>query len=127
MDDDIRQVPTAGHTTQMRLVCMIHTHRRWNDWHACLAGDPTRWGCGRTEAEAIGSCIITHGDDIADAIRRDNPWSETVPCPYCSYAIERTVKPHEIDLCGEHCPECHLPFGIDERGNPYGQDDPRWT
>ncbi len=53
-------------------------------------------------------------------------FAQPLACPYCKRPVERTVKPDEIHDCGEHCDCCALPFGIDENGNAYGQDDPRW-
>jgi len=38
----------------------IEVRRRWNDFHACFAGQPALWGCGRTIDEAVGSVTWSH-------------------------------------------------------------------
>jgi len=37
---------------------------RCDDYHACFQSYPERWGCGKTIAEAVGNCIIDHGEKI---------------------------------------------------------------
>lgn len=36
--------------------------KRSFDYHACIEGDKTRWGSGKTAEEAIGSLIMSHPD-----------------------------------------------------------------
>lgn len=90
----------------------------------------------REEVEAFERAARDFPDDLriesAGILRSGESYTvytfdpATVPCPYCNRPVKRTVQPDDIHLCGEHCDYCFLPFGIDENGNPYGQDDPRW-
>lgn len=41
---------------------LITVHQRSSDWHACLTGEPSCWGCGRTPAIAIGQLLMAHED-----------------------------------------------------------------
>ena len=34
--------------------------KRSDDLHACMAGRPEIWGCGKTLYEAVGSLIAAH-------------------------------------------------------------------
>lgn len=38
--------------------------RRSDDYHVCINGDKTLWGCGKTIDEAIGSCVRSHRDRL---------------------------------------------------------------
>lgn len=56
----------------------------------------------------------------------------TIQCPYCNREIPRTVRSQEdIDMLGEHCDYCFLPFDVDQHGDGVGQDGERavkpWT
>jgi hypothetical protein len=35
----------------------IKTTKRAEDWHACIDGQPGKWGAGKTRYEAIGSLV----------------------------------------------------------------------
>lgn len=35
-----------------------------DEYHACFAGSPGRWGKGNTMDEAIGDLMITHAQDL---------------------------------------------------------------
>ena len=36
--------------------------KRTGDWHCCVEGDESVWGCGKTIAEAIGNLVWSHAD-----------------------------------------------------------------
>lgn len=48
----------------------ITVTQRSDDFHACLAGQPGKWECGRTEAEAIGKLVISHAAELGVPLDR---------------------------------------------------------
>lgn len=38
--------------------------RRSDDYHVCINGNQTLWGCGKSIDEAIGDCVRTHSDEL---------------------------------------------------------------
>jgi hypothetical protein len=55
-------------------------------------------------------------------------WGEdTVACPYCGDRMKRTVARDQIELMGEHCYSCFLPFEIEADGRALGQYGERAT
>jgi hypothetical protein len=45
----------------------IHVRQRSTDWHACIDGDTTRWGCGSTIEQAVESVLRCHRPDLLTA------------------------------------------------------------
>jgi hypothetical protein len=45
----------------------IHVHPRSSDWHACIGGDATLWGCGNTVEAAVEGALRSHRRDLLTA------------------------------------------------------------
>jgi hypothetical protein len=39
--------------------------RRWDDWHACITGQPGAWGYGPSVETAIGAVVTAHPERFA--------------------------------------------------------------
>ena len=51
---------------------LVRLKRRTSDWHACFPPGESRWGCGKSIDEAIGSLIRAHGRDMFGLVIEGN-------------------------------------------------------
>jgi hypothetical protein len=42
----------------------LHLRPRPSDWHACINGNETLWGCGKTVEEAVAATLRNHRRDL---------------------------------------------------------------
>ena len=71
------------------IVGPLTVERRWDDWHACITGQPGVWGCGPSVAAAFAAVEPAHQAaggrargftvEHADALRRVGAEATVVP------------------------------------------------
>ncbi len=49
--------------------------RRSDDWHAAIKGEPGRWGCGKSPAEALGTLVLARPEAFGVEVE----WTTAVP------------------------------------------------
>lgn len=57
--------------------------QRSEDFQAYIEGNKAVWGCGETQAEAIGDLVISHSTIIGLEIELPEQETENYFCPVC--------------------------------------------